>query len=145
MKIRVGYVSNSSSSSFIIKCKCKEKAEEVQSAFWKLIDYWKEIYPQINDYYINENNYEICSAQEVVNYFSDYFSVRGENNYLNQLKQKLENQEEDGVVFIVGNANDEGGDIEGDIVMMFNEYVLNRLSTNWQDPEVELIESWRWS
>lgn len=141
MKIRTGYVSNSSSSSFIIKCKCKEKAEEVQSAFWKLLDYWREIYPQINDYYINENNYEICSAQEVVNYFSD----RLENKFLNQLKQELENQEDNDVVFIVGTASDEGGDIDGDIVMMFNEYVLNRLSTNWQDPEVELIKSWRWS
>lgn len=141
MKIRTGYVSNSSSSSFIIKCKCKEKAEEVQSAFWKLLDYWREIYPQINDCYINENNYEICSAQEVVNYFSD--SV--ENIFLNQLEQELKNQEEDGTVFIVGTASDEGGDIEGDIVRMFNEFVLYRLSTNWQDPEVALIKSWRWS
>ena len=141
MKIRTGYVSNSSSSSFIIKCKCKEKAEEVQSAFWKLLDYWREIYPQINDYYINENNYEICSAQEVVNYFSD----REEYLNLNQLKQELENQGENDVVFIVGTASDEGEDIEGDIVRMFNEFVLNRLSTNWQDPEVELIKSCRWS
>lgn len=133
MKIRNGYVSNSSSSSFVIACKNEELANKVLEAYNKLIDYWKEIHPNFSTSFF-DTNYVKDSAQNIVNTFSEYFDFsKKEKNYLlNEWTEK----EKNGYILLYGTCSNEY-DIDGYYLMnMFNEYILNTLSDQYEDLEI---------
>jgi hypothetical protein len=139
MKIRINYVSNSSSCSFIIKCKNREVAEQVYDAYLKLIQYWKEILPKIEDEYIDEENYKIISIDDI----KYNFSHNMDNEELNHFIKEIEEYESNGEVLIHAFACD--GDIEGRIIYMFNENIIECFNDDWNNPNVEIIFKRRWS
>jgi hypothetical protein len=139
MKIRINYVSNSSSCSFIIKCKNREVAEQVYGAYLKLIQYWKEILPKIEDEYIDEENYKIISIDDI----KYKFSHNMDNEELNHFIKEIEECESNGEVLIHAFACD--GDIEGRIIYMFNENIIECFNDDWNNPNVKIIFKRRWS
>ena len=58
MKIRSNYVSNSSSSSYIISCKGQELAEYVKEAYGKVFDLFMELNQNYIGYGLNRENYQ---------------------------------------------------------------------------------------
>lgn len=133
MKIRNGYISNSSSSSFIIACKNEELANKVLEAYNKLVDYWKEIHPNFSTTFF-DTNYVKDSAQNIINNFSEYFNFSTEEKkyLLNEWTEK----ENNGYILLYGTCSNEY-DIDGYYLMnMFNEYILNKLSDQYEDIEI---------
>lgn len=148
MKIRSNYVSNSSSSSFVIACKGKELAEYVEEAYGKLFDLWMELNSNDVGYGLNRNNYHIASIQEIAEHFEDFYMSKKDIDYNIECMKK---EEEKGYVFLLGNFSTEDGTPESDIMSMFNEYLLNCLKGkyDWQNGkyknDIEMIFETRWS
>lgn len=130
MKIRSNYVSNSSSSSYVIACKGDELADKVLSSYDKLVEYWKETHEN-DDLNYFDTYYMKDTAENIINNFSEYFNFSEiERNYLfNEWKEK----EKEGYVLLYGTCSNES-DINGYMIMnMFNEYILYSLSKEYND------------
>lgn len=130
MKIRSNYVSNSSSSSYVIACKGDELADKVLSSYDKLVEYWKETHEN-DDLNYFDTYYMKDTAENIINNFSEYFNFSEiEHNYLfNEWKEK----EKEGYVLLYGTCSNES-DINGYMIMnMFNEYILYSLSKEYND------------
>jgi len=137
MKIRSNYVSNSSSSSFVIACKNEQIAEQVINAYNKLVEYWKEIHPTCDLTYFNDY-YSQDSVDNILNSFSRYFGFT-EFEYrhlLNSWKEK----ENNGYVFLTGSCSNEV-DMNGYMIMnIFNEWILDTLKDdNDKHLDVEVV------
>lgn len=124
MKIRNNYVSNSSSSSFIILCKNQEIANKVLSVYNNLYKYWITNV-DINDIKNIENNgYKQMTAEDAVNYLSMYF-------YSDQEKQKifkeLDKKEQEGFKILIGNSDNEVDPGESTVMYIFNNEIFYRI------------------
>lgn len=143
MKIRTNYVSNSSSSSFIIECKNQEMANKLIEAYEKLYDYWMEICPRFNDDYIDRNNYHIVSVDEILDFFRDHdFNEQ----YIKEWELKLRDESKYGYVFLLGHSASDDGTIEH----LITDYILNSVMYYLQNPdtneaEIDVIFKTRWS
>lgn len=133
MKIRLNYVSNSSSSSYVIACKGIELVNKVLEAYNKLVDFWKETHPNFSTTFF-DTYYNKDSAKNIISNFSEYFDFsKTEKDYL--LKEWQE-KEKDGYILLYGTCSNEY-DINGYYIMnMFNEYILNSLSNKYEDLEI---------
>ena len=137
MKIRLNYVSNSSSSSYVIACKGIELANKVLEAYNKLVDFWKETHADFNISFF-DTYYVEKSTKDLINDFSEYFSFTElERKYL--LKEWKE-KEDNGYILLYGICSNEI-DMDGYYIMnMFNEYILNSLKDeNNQYEDLEII------
>lgn len=137
MKIRSCYVSNSSSSSYVIACKGIELTNKVLEAYNKLVDFWKETHTDF-DISFFDTYYVEKSAKDLINDFSEYFSfTEFEKKYL--LKD-WEEKEKNGYFLLYGSCSNES-DMNGYLIMnMFNEYILNSLKDgNGQYEDLEII------
>ena len=133
MKIRNNYVSNSSSSSFIILCKNQEIANKVLSVYNNLYKYWITNV-DINDIKNIENNgYKQMTAEDAVNYLSMYF-------YSDQEKQKifkeLDKKEQEGFKILIGNSDNEVDPGQSAAMYIFNNEIFYRI---FNDDEADMI------
>ena len=148
MKIRSNYVSNSSSSSYIISCKGQKLAEYVKEAYGKVFDLFMELNPNYIGYGLNRENYQICSVDEIIKHFKEQFMSKEELKYS---KEELEKEEKQGYVFLLGNSSSEDGTPEQQIMDMFNEYIINCLKGkyDWNNDcyknDITIIFERRWS
>ena len=122
MKIRNGYVSNSSSSSYVISCKGKELAEFVMEAYGKLFDLWMELNPDDIGYGLERINYHLVTVDEIIEHFKYYNMNQSDLKYN---KEGFEKEAKEGYVFLLGNCSSEDGTCEQNIMDMFNEYLLS--------------------
>lgn len=148
MKIRNNYVSNSSSSSFIIECKSKELAEFVMESYSKLFDLWMELNPDDIGYGLDRENYHIVTVDEIIEHFKGY-GMNTEDLKYN--KECFEKEAKQGYVFLLGNCASDDGTPEQNIMDMFNEYLLSCLKGkyDWENKQykhdIELVFQTRWS
>lgn len=148
MKVRAGFVSNSSSSSFIISCKGEELAQFVKEAYGKLFDLWMELNPNDTGYGLDRNNYHIVTVDEIIEHFKDRDMSKKDINYN---KDSFEKESEKGYVFLLGNCADDDGTPEWQIMGMFNEYLLSCLKGryDWKKDQykhdIDLVFQTRWS
>ena len=139
MKIRLGFVSNSSSSSFVIACKGKELAEYVADCYSKLFDYFMEINPKNKEYVLDRDNYKISSIKDILDHFKEYgMDERGLKIY----RKQFEEQEKNGYVFLLGNCASDDGTCEYNIMTAFNEWVLYDLQNK---ENIDIVFEQRWS
>ena len=148
MKIRNGYVSNSSSSSYVISCKGKELADFVMSAYGKMFDLWTELNPDDIGYGLNRVNYHVATVDEIIEHFKGYSMDASDLKYN---REGFEAEAKKGYVFLLGNCSSEDGTPEQQIMDMFNEYLLTCLKGrfDWKKNEykhdIELVFQTRWS
>jgi len=143
MKMRNGFVSNSSSSSFIIECKGKELAEYVAECYSKLVDYWMSINPNDNGYGIDREGFKLVSIDEIEKHFENYWM---EKNEIKILKKDFEKEKKEGYVFLLGCCDSEDGTSEDHLMYMFIEDILNYLQKNVSEYlDINLIFERRWS
>lgn len=135
MKIRSNYISNSSSSSFIIICKNQETANKVLSAYNNLYKYWitnvdiKDIENEIDE----NLGYKQMTAEDAVNYLSMYF-------YSDQEKQdvfkELDKKEQEGFKILIGCSDNEVDPEDSTIMYIFNNEIFYRIVN---DDEADMI------
>ena len=148
MKIRSNYVSNSSSSSFVISCKGRKLAEYVENAYEKLFDLWMELNNNDVGYGLDRNNYHIASIKEIEDHFKQNHMSKEDIKYN---IESMEKEEKAGYVFVLGNCSSDDGTPEYDIMSMFNEYLLKCLQGkyDWENEkyknDIQLIFEQRWS
>lgn len=137
MKIRHGYISNSSSSSFVIACNGNELADKTLDAYHKLVEYWKETHPNFDLNYF-DTYYSKDTSKNIIENFSEYFDFTEIERKL--LLKEWQEKEQNGFIFLYGTCSNEY-DINGFLIMnMFNEYILNSLkSNNNQYEDLEII------
>jgi hypothetical protein len=148
MKIRINFVSNSSSSSYIISCKGQELAEYVKEAYGKVFDLFMELNPNYIGYGLDRENYQICSVDEIIKYFKERYMSKEELEYS---KEELEKEEKKGYIFLFGNSSSDDGTPEQQIIDMFNEYIVTCLKGqyDWSNDcyknDINIIFERRWS
>ena len=89
MKIRSGFVSNSSSSSYLIECDSKETAERVMECYRDFKDYFLKIHPNSVGYGMRDCIYEIATPDEIEAHFrnipeSSKHSFNSSNAFLSE-------------------------------------------------------------
>lgn len=133
MKIRNNYVSNSSSSSFIILCKNQEIANKVLSAYNNLYKYWITNV-DINDIKNIENGgYIQMTAKDAVNYLSMYFDSDQEKQ---EIFKELDKKEQEGFKILIGNSDNEVDPGESTVMYIFNNEIFYRIV---DDDEADMI------
>ena len=148
MKVRKGYVSNSSSSSFIISCKGEKLAQEVCEAYKKLFNLFMELNPDYKGYGLKSCNYKKVNVSEIVEHFKENWMDETDISYY---KESFEKEEKKGYIFLLGNCASDDGTPESEIMEMFNEYILSALrgrydwKTESYKNDISLIFSNRWS
>ena len=148
MKVRNGFVSNSSSSSFIIACKGREQAERVIEAYGKLFDLWMELSPKDVGYGLSRQNYHIADVDEILEHFKMCGMHKEDLKYN---KECLRKEADKGYVFLLGKSASDDGTPEHKIMDMFNDYLLGCLKGryDWKkekyEHDVELVFNTRWS
>ena len=121
MKIRTGFVSNSSSSSYLIECDSKETAERVMQCYRDFKKYFLKIHPNAVGYGMRDCVYYIATPAEIETHFRYY------NMKLNELKYYMESinkEHEKGYVYLLGNSNSEDCTPEDHIAHTFNDEIL---------------------
>lgn len=126
MKIRRGYVSNSSSSSFIVVCDNKEAADRIIEAYAKYVQLWKELHPKEDPNLFEDYNYHTITIPEIIQLGTD-LGLYKPSKQLDLFRKHLEEMEAEGKVFLNGNCSNEDGTSEYIVMLMFNEWVINTL------------------
>lgn len=148
MKIRNNYVSNSSSSSFIIECKGQALAEYVEEAYGKVFDLWMELNPDDLNDNLDRNNFHIVSIEEIIEHFKNYYMKEED---LRHNIEYMKKEQKNGYVFVLGTCTSDDGTCEYNIVSAFNEYFLHCLQgeydwkNNQYKRDINLIFETRWS
>ena len=148
MKIRSSFVSNSSSSSYIISTKGMKLAKFVQKAYGKLFDLWMELNPDDLGYGLNREKYQIASVDDILEHLKEY--GMGKDN-IRYYKECLSKEAQKGYIFLLGSASSDDGTPEQRLIDMFNEDLLHALQGkyNWETGkyknDIELIFNTRWS
>lgn len=148
MKVRSGFVSNSSSSSFIIECKGQKLAEFVQEAYNKIFDLWMELNPKDTGYGLDRDNYHIVTVDEILAHFKDSGMDKDDLKYN---KECFEKEAKEGYVFLLGNCASDDGTPEYSIMEMFNDYIIPGLKGRYDwnkekyERDIDVCFSTRWS
>ena len=143
MKVRAGFVSNSSSSSYVISC-YPEDADRIKEAYSKLVDYWLEVNPADEDAGIEREGYTQHSAAEIAEQF-------GKDNWLKDTEVKcilktLKKEEAEGRVLLSGTSSNEFCYPEYQVMNAFNEWLLYSLKgSDKQYLDVHMVFERRWS
>ena len=148
MKVRTSYVSNSSSSSYIIACKTDELVTRVIEMYEDTYDLMMKANPHSIGYGIDRCCYKLVSAEDIVKYFKEQNMHKDDLKYCEEC---FTEEESKGYKFLMANVASDDGTCEYEIVNMFNEYVLPELKGkyNWEDGkyehDIELVFDTRWS
>ena len=148
MKIRTNYVSNSSSSSYIIACKTNTLVDRVIEIYNDTYDLMMKANPHSIGYGIDRECYKLVSAEDIVKYFKEQNMSKKDLEYY---KECFTKEESKGYKFLMATVASDDGTCEYEIVSMFNEYVLPELKGkyNWEDRkyehDIELVFNTRWS
>ena len=148
MKVRLNFVSNSSSSSYIIACKGEENADKVVEAYGKLFDLWMELNPDDIGHGLYQENYHRVTVDEIIEHFKEC-GMNKDNLKYN--KKSFQDEAKNGYVFLLGTAASDDGTPQYQIIEMFNEYLIYCLKGkyNWEKNEykhdIELVFQTRWS
>lgn len=148
MKIRSSFVSNSSSSSYIISTKGMELAKFVQESYGKLFDLWMELNPDDIGYGLDREKYQVTSVDDIIEHFKKYGM---DKNAIRYYKECLSKEAKKGYIFLLGETSSDDGTPEQTIIDMFNEDLLHALQGryNWESGkcknDIELIFNTRWS
>ena len=142
MKVRISYVSNSSSSSFVISCR-PEDVEKIKEAYAKLVDYWFDVNPGEEDRDFPREGYTQHTAAEIAAQF-------GKANWLKDYEVKsilkeLKKEEDDGRALLSGTSSNEHCYIEHMIMNAFNEWFLYSLKGSKGDLDARIVFERRWS
>lgn len=143
MKIRTGFVSNSSSSSYLIECDSKETAERVMQCYSDFKEYFLKIHPNAVGYGMRECIYSIATPDEIETHFRYY------NMKLNELKYYIDSinkEHEKGYVYLLGDSDSEDCTPEDHIAHTFNDEILPYIhKENGEEIDAFLIFEERWS
>ena len=133
MKIRNNYVSNSSSSSFIILCRNQEISNKILNAYNNLYKYWITNV-DIKDTETDENSgYKQMTADDAVNYLSMYFYSDKEKQ---EIFKKINKKEQEGYKILVGDCSNEVDPIINNVMYIFNDEIFYHLIN---EDEADLI------
>ena len=143
MKIRSGFVSNSSSSSYLIECDSKETAERVMQCYRDFMNYFLKIQPKAVGYGMRDCIYEIATPDEIEAHF------RNNNMKQSELKYNMESINKDsekGYVYLLGDSDREDCTPEDHIAHTFNYEILPCIEQeNGEDIDAVLVFEERWS
>lgn len=143
MKIRTGFVSNSSSSSYIIICDSKSSAERVIECYRCFVDYFLKIFPDAKNYDVPKAAYKIATPDELKEHF-EYHSM-SENRIKNYMKD-ITTEVSKGYVYLLGTSDSEACPPEEHIADVFNFEILPYIQKeNGENFYAELIFKERWS
>lgn len=143
MKIRSGFVSNSSSSSYLIECDSKETAERVMKCYRDFNDYFLKIHPNAVGYGMRECVYDIATPDEIEAHF------RNNNMKKQEIKYNMESinkESEKGYVYLLGDSDSEDCTPEDHIAHTFNNEILPYIhKENGEEIDATLVFDQRWS
>ena len=143
MKIRSGFVSNSSSSSYLIECDSKETAERVMQCYRDFKDYFLKIQPNAVGYGMRDCIYDIATPDEIEAHF------RNNNMKQSEIKDNMESINKDsekGYVYLLGDSDSEDCTPEDHIAHTFNDEILPYIhQKNGKEIDAILVFEERWS
>lgn len=143
MKIRNGFVSNSSSSSYVISCK-PEDADRIKEAYSKLVDYWLEVNPADEDAGIEREGYTQHTAAELAEHFGKGYWLK--DTEVKHILKILKREEDKGRVLLAGTCSNEFCYPEYQVMCAFNEWLLHSLKgSNKEYLDIQLVFERRWS
>lgn len=124
MKIRKGFVSNSSSSSFIIVCNSEKELKLILSKY----EEFKEFYKKIIDYDDIEENL-LCEVDEryLKDFFVDYYKYSDQkitNNMLESIINNFINEIKEGKKLLITTVSDETNFKEYKMMNMFLKNIM---------------------
>lgn len=142
-KIRTGFVSNSSSSSYIIICDSKSSAERVIECYCAFVDYFLKIFPSAKDYDVPKAAYKIATPDELKEHF-EYYSMP--ENRIKKYMQDITTEVSKGYVYLLGTSDSEACPPEEHIVHVFNFEILPYIQKeNGENIYADLLFEERWS
>lgn len=143
MKIRSGFVSNSSSSSYLIECDSKETAERVMECYRNFKDYFLKINPNSIGYGMKECIYDIATPDEIETHFRSNHMKQSELKYN---MKSINNYSEKGYVYLLGDSDSEDCTPEDHIAHTFNHEILPYIhQENGKEIDAVLVFDQRWS
>lgn len=143
MKIRSGFVSNSSSSSYLIECDSKETAERVMQCYRDFKDYFLKIQPNAVGYGMRDCIYDIATPDEIEAHFTSNNMKRSELKYN---MESINEGAKKGYAYLLGDSDSEDCTPEDHIAHTFNDEILPYIhQKNGKEIDAILVFEERWS
>ena len=148
MKIRLNYVSNSSSSSYVIACKGDGAVTKIINAYKDTYAFWMKMNPNHIGYGLDVEPFELSKATDLIKHFKDMCMSKEDIKYN---KECFTKEEDKGYKFLRATVASDDGTCEYRLMEMFLEYVLPALKgeydwdTNKYRNDIDLVFNTRWS